>query len=278
MKRYIRSNDFLSDEDKEILRNADTSDWSAMQDEYVEDRIRDAGSYEEYIRREKSIMSSEARAKAKEDNPSYRYYVLEDLGDGEYELCAWYDNYRKAKQEADFLRKKGHSITIRDNSQPGTVYKYGFKVWIEDQADSEVSGSSNNYVRSSYTFDPWENADPDNWSDNDIEIYNSIDWKSRNYMPYEVSDDTFKGHLNMYGIDGDIVRIPVTFVKQISANTIYPPSYRVKDFDQISDKYSDMGYMIVSPMFDGTYHNIDGVDYKVMDRCETQDMYDRLSR
>jgi len=50
MKRYIRSNDYLTDEQKAILRKADTSDWSRMQTERMEDDIREAGGYDKYCR------------------------------------------------------------------------------------------------------------------------------------------------------------------------------------------------------------------------------------
>lgn len=53
MKRYIRSNDYLTDEQKAILRKADTSDWSKMQTERMEDDIRDAEGYDKYCKLDK---------------------------------------------------------------------------------------------------------------------------------------------------------------------------------------------------------------------------------
>ena len=47
------SDDFLTPEQKEILRRADTSGWAQMQTEYMEDEIRNAGSYSEYIAKER---------------------------------------------------------------------------------------------------------------------------------------------------------------------------------------------------------------------------------
>lgn len=50
MKRYIRSNDYLTEEQKAILRKADTSDWSRMQTERTEDEIREAEGYDKYCK------------------------------------------------------------------------------------------------------------------------------------------------------------------------------------------------------------------------------------
>jgi len=52
LKRVIRSDDFLSDEYKEILRRADTSDWAQMQTERQQDEIDRAGGYDRYLRKE----------------------------------------------------------------------------------------------------------------------------------------------------------------------------------------------------------------------------------
>lgn len=59
MKKWIHaSNDFFDEETKRILRNADTSDWSKMQTERVEDEINDAGGYDKYIAKEKKRVYS----------------------------------------------------------------------------------------------------------------------------------------------------------------------------------------------------------------------------
>ena len=47
------SDDFLTPEQKEALRNADTSGWAQMQTDYMEDEIRNAGSYGKYIEEER---------------------------------------------------------------------------------------------------------------------------------------------------------------------------------------------------------------------------------
>lgn len=52
-KTCVEADDFLSDEDKEILRKADTSDWADMQHERTENAIRKAGGYANWIKKEK---------------------------------------------------------------------------------------------------------------------------------------------------------------------------------------------------------------------------------
>lgn len=141
------------------------------------------------------------------------------------------------------------------------------------------------YIKSSYTYDPWKDADMSEWSDSDVEFWNSIDWRARNYDPITDDTDTFKDYIDIYGVpteyDNDwAAHEYVTFVKQFSANTIYPPSFVVskEDWNKIHDKYKKLGYTIVGPMYDGTTVEKDGVTYKVMDRADTAELYDRLSR
>lgn len=138
------------------------------------------------------------------------------------------------------------------------------------------------YIRSSYTYDPWKDADLSEWSEADIEAWENTDWKARNYREITVPGDTFDDYLDIYGVpteDGDwATHELVTFIKTIHANTIFPPTFTVVNFDIIADKYRKMGYPLVTPMYDGTTVEKDGVTYKVMDRAETSELNDRLSR
>ena len=137
------------------------------------------------------------------------------------------------------------------------------------------------YIRSSYTYDPWKNADMSEWSESDKRVWESIDWKVRNYEPYQDLSDSFKDILEVYGIDSEPIYIKdVTYVKEYSANTIFSPSFVVEDseFEKIAAEYRRKGYPLVSPSYDGTTVTKDGVTYKVMDRAETVELYDRLSR
>lgn len=140
------------------------------------------------------------------------------------------------------------------------------------------------YIRSSYTYDPWKNADLSKWSDEDVDTWNTTDWKARNYDSLLIPEDSFEDYLDIYGVqteDGDYAAHElVTFVKELRANTIYSPCFIVseEDWKRISNKYKKMGYALVTPMYDGTTVEKDGITYMVMDRAETQNLYDRLSR
>ena len=128
------------------------------------------------------------------------------------------------------------------------------------------------YIKSAY-----EPTFKGTWSEEDIELWKSIDWKARNYEEYPVEDefDSFiTGNVTVYGIENHGILIPCTFQKVLRANPIYPPYYRVlpEDLDAIRDDYPD--YALVGPMYDGNKH--DG--YKVHDRLETQEVYDVLTR
>ena len=162
---------------------------------------------------------------------------------------------------------------------------YNFTPYIlSDNMNPETEVNMKKYIRSSYTYDPWKNADMSEWSDEDIATWESIDWKSRQYYPMTIDTDTFEDYLDIYGVpteDGDYsAHELVTFVKRFSANTIYPPSFVVAedDWNAIVTKYKKLGYSIVGPMYDGTTVEKDGVTYKVMDRADTQELYDTLSR
>lgn len=137
------------------------------------------------------------------------------------------------------------------------------------------------YIKSAYTYDPWKNADMSEWSESDKRVWESIDWKARNYERYQDLSDSFKDILEIYGIDSEPIYIKdVTYVKEYSANTIFSPSFVVEDseFEKIAAEYRRKGYPLVSPSYDGTTVTKDGVTYKVMDRADTVELYDMLSR
>ena len=101
------------------------------------------------------------------------------------------------------------------------------------------------------------------WTEEDIALHKSIDWKERNYRDYEVAEDSFKGKVYAYGKDIDDKKL-YTFHKFIRSNSIFPPYYKAVDFKDGS---------LVGPMYDGRTHKT----YNVHDRYETQEIYDRLS-
>jgi len=136
------------------------------------------------------------------------------------------------------------------------------------------------YIKSTYTYDPWERADLSEWSDADIEIWNNTDWKARNYETLYVYDDSFEGTLYIYGLSDRVVKVPATFVKAIEPNTIYSPKYVIPDWwnSDIYKRFKKMGYTIYSPSCERSTHVKDGVTYRVADRSDTDELYDMLSR
>lgn len=107
----------------------------------------------------------------------------------------------------------------------------------------------------------------DGWTEEDIKLHKSIDWRSRNWEDYPVPEDSFISKAVCYMDDGRYEN-RVKFVKYLRSNPIFPPYYRpeTNPFPELKG--------VVGPMYDGNKH--DG--YGVHDRYESQDMYDMLSR
>ena len=110
------------------------------------------------------------------------------------------------------------------------------------------------------------------WSEEDKDLYKSIDWKARNYEEYPVEDDTFTGSIIYYTNNGPVTNNGVTFVKVIRPNSIYPPYYRPDDLDLYAHPMN-IDKTFIGPMYDGNQHN----GYDVHDRYESQEMYDALT-
>lgn len=112
-------------------------------------------------------------------------------------------------------------------------------------------------------FDLYADIKEDEWEPEDIELHKSIDWKARNYEDYPVEDDSFEGEVVAYRGNGE-EKAQAKFIKYLRANPIFTPYYAPVDrpFDNV-----------LSSMFDGRMHG----KYMVMDRFESQDVYDRLS-
>ena len=113
-----------------------------------------------------------------------------------------------------------------------------------------------------------------NWSEEDIELWKSIDWKSRGYLPYVVEDDIYLGVIQLYGIGDTAIRRAARFNKIIRPNPIFPPYYAPTEQSEndLQREFSD--YQIVGPMYDGRdYHG-----YNVHNRYDTEELYDVLTR
>lgn len=111
-----------------------------------------------------------------------------------------------------------------------------------------------------------------NWSDEDKDLWESIDWKARDYEEYPVEDDTFVGNIIYYTDRGPVKNNGVTFVKVLRANPIYGPYYRPDDLDMYQHPVDEKTYYL-GPMYDGHTHN----GYPIHDRFESQNIYDALS-
>lgn len=116
------------------------------------------------------------------------------------------------------------------------------------------------------------------WTRNDIEVYNTVDWRARNYEDYPVDGDTIMAEIRIYGLPGYKMPItaPVRMQKFLRANPIFSPYYAPVNDDIvlkfIPDEYKDIP--IVGPMSDGRTHN----GNLIMDRYETQEIYDAMMR
>ena len=102
----------------------------------------------------------------------------------------------------------------------------------------------------------------DGWTDADIELHKSTDWKARNYAEVPVPEDSFMHTAVAYTDDG-VKRKSCKFIKVIRPNSIFPPYYRPE-----VDPFDD----VVGPMYDGEDYN----GYGIHNRYESQKVYDRL--
>ena len=111
----------------------------------------------------------------------------------------------------------------------------------------------------------------DGWTDEDIELHQSIDWEGRNYEDYPVENDTYMGNVILYTSDGRKITKNVEMVKYLRSNPIYPPYYAPRNNRPFEKGFYCKSY--VGPMYDGNTHRT----YKVHDRFEDQGTYNLLS-
>jgi rubrerythrin len=129
------------------------------------------------------------------------------------------------------------------------------------EAETQLNGTT---LGESYGDEKYFPYNPElGWTEEDIALHKSIDWKARNYKDYEVAEDSFKGKVYAYGKDIDDKKL-YTFHKFIRSNSIFPPYYAAVDFNDND---------LLGPMYDGRTHKT----YDIHDRYETQEMYDMLS-
>lgn len=109
------------------------------------------------------------------------------------------------------------------------------------------------------------------WSEKDIELWKSIDWKSRNYEEYPVEDDTIEGIGYFYTLKGALNK-PITYVKYIRPNPIFPPYYGPVYTIELLEFMKENHFCY--PMYDGHKEG----PYNIHDRFESSDLNDLLSR
>lgn len=114
-------------------------------------------------------------------------------------------------------------------------------------------------------YDDLDESYEDGWAEEDINLHKSIDWKSRNYMDFPVTTDSFVGEAILYGEGKDKLK-NVKMIKYLVANPVYPPYYAPKE--NPFKEYSN----VVGPMYDGRKHG----PYQIHDRYETQELYDTI--
>lgn len=166
------------------------------------------------------------------------------------------------KPLADWLDEYG-----RLNDAPIT-YNFG-----PDKNNNITAGVdiSKQYVEESLTEDLTK-YDPKEWSDEDVELHKSIDWKARNYEDYDTGESITKT-IYLYGVPGygDITK-EVEMHKFLRANPIYSPYYKPIESRPFDDMDETEGISYVGPMYDG---NKEGI-YDIHDRYETQKLYDLM--
>ena len=123
------------------------------------------------------------------------------------------------------------------------------------------------YIRSSSDFSEFTEADKALWE--------SIDWKARNYEEYEVPEDSFRDTCAIYGVGDEAILVKANFVKVIRPNPIFPPYYRPSIDNNSGLDHLISRYNLVGPMANGVTTS-DG--YDIHNRYETQELYDQLSR
>lgn len=192
------------------------------------------------------------------DRPEYSWYVL----DTNYEAPV-------VEESVDIRACPicGRHFAEHELGSNGKCPKCGEHLHKTDSGEYELTDRDmdENYPKHVNLNETWDAYDPTHgWTEEDIALHKSIDWKARNYMPYRDETDTFEGEVTAYGLGNQPQKANVTFVKEFSPNPIYSPVYvpKTNPFE------GTVGFM-----YDGNKHN----GYLVMDRTETQKVYDMLS-
>jgi len=178
-------------------------------------------------------------------------YVKKQYGEEVYNLLVEY---------TDNSINESHKL---ENVLYNTVYWSKFLDYAEEKLGVDLNEDLNEKIWDGST----EYSREDGWTDDDIKLHKSINWKNNNYEDYDAGD-SFVGDITLFGLEKPIV-IGTEFHKFLRANPIFPPYYK-----SIENKPFDVDNAYVGPMFDG---HVKG-NYNIHDRYETVDLYKELSK
>lgn len=122
------------------------------------------------------------------------------------------------------------------------------------------------YIRNSYS---WKPKFEGTWSEEEKKLWESIDWEARDYEEYPVESDTIQGEVKFVGTNYEPV--PAKFIKYIEPNPIFGPYYAPVEEGKIKQILDHD--KILGPMRGATHNG-----YPVMNRYETAEVYDMMSR
>ena len=196
-----------------------------------------------------------------------------EISDWWKEVEAWNKKKKEYNIENDYDDVQGMHTAMWDmlselKNKDKDLYEKGRKIYNKYSdvpiKKKKVKESMNKKKLNEFMWNSRSGYDPKEWEQEDIELHQSIDWQGRNYMEYEVPEDSFISTAVCYRSDAEPEYKQVEFHKFLRANPIYPPYY----------KPAEKPFMgVVGPMFDGRSKG----KYGIHDRYEDQRTYDMLS-
>ena len=195
---------------------------------------------------------------------------LEDNFDKEYKPTGVYmetpnDLYIAIMDEDGYESYNTFHIDMRKIKKPSDLNRYFGTAfdWFNKDFNSEYEWEERIKIES--LDEGFTEFDPQQWSDQDIETYNHINWEQRNYEDYDAGEP-IEADVVLYGDDDPRFKT-VTMHKYIRSNPTYPPYYA-----PVEEKPFGMHSAYVGPMFDGEEYGI----YQIHDRYETEELHEAL--
>lgn len=110
------------------------------------------------------------------------------------------------------------------------------------------------------------------WSPEDKELWLNTNWSERNYEELPVEGDEISEYGYFYSSKKGCILKPVTFIKYIRSNPIYPPYYGPKYTSELLEYMKEGNYCY--PCYDGRQFG----NYDKHDRFDDEELADMLSR